>query len=70
VAECRLVEAGALIVFASEVGQLASELGLGLNLLAAGRNVSAGGPGFIETNPATFSGCVCAYMNTTLPPID
>src|SRR4051794_41234524 len=33
-------------------------------------NVSAGGTGFIETKPATFSGCACAYMNTILPPID
>ena len=38
--------------------------------LAAATNVSEGGTGFIATNPATFSGCACAYMNTTLAPMD
>ena len=37
--------------------------------LAAPMKRSAGGTGFIETNPATFSGCSCANMNTTLPPV-
>ena len=38
--------------------------------LAAATYVSAGGTGFIETNPATFSGCACVYMNTTLAPME
>ena len=33
-------------------------------------NVSSGGDGFIATKPATFSGWVWAYANTTVPPTD